>query len=256
MTSEFVGVTEIEGQKISREQLDRICHRYHWAALDSQQRSVLEVGCGAGQGLRLLARQASELKAGDYSPEVLATALENFPDLDLSVFAAESLPFADQSFDRVLLFEAIYYVDAEEFFREAWRVLKPGGVLLMATANKDLFDFVPSPFARRYLGAAELADALGAQGYAVELFGYLDANSSTRQRILRPVKALASRLGLIPKTMHGKEFFKKLFFGEMCEMPAEISAIPFEFHPPAPISASANFRYKVIYSRAGKPMKG
>lgn len=251
MTAEFVGVTELEGQRISREQLDRSCHRYHWASTLCRDLDTLEVACGAGQGLRILSAKAKSLAAGDFSPEVLATAIANFPEQKLSVFGAEALPFPDASFDAVILFEALYYVDAMAFFAEARRVLRPGGKLLVVSANKDLYDFTPSPFTKRYLGAAELASELSVYGFSTELSGYLDTTrTSARQRLLRPVKALASRLGLMPRTMHGKERLKKLFFGEMTVMPADLAPVSFDYQPPEPITAEANRRHKVIYCHA------
>jgi SAM-dependent methyltransferase len=252
LTAEFLGVTEIEGQRISREQLSRMCHRYHWAAQQCEGLDVLEVGCGAGQGLNILRRRSRSVVAGDYSPEVLEAAVTNFRDIPLSVFGAESIPFPDGSFDRVLLFEALYYVHAKAFFAEARRVLRPGGVLLLATANKDLYDFTPSPFTTRYLGTTELVCELKELGFEVELFGYIDtATVGLRQRILRPVKALASRLGLIPKTMRGKELLKKLFFGSMTEMPADLTDVDFDFTAPTPLPGSVpDTRHKVLYCRA------
>lgn len=257
MTSHFVEVTELEGQRISREQLERMCHRYRWAAEICAGTDVLEVGCGAGQGLAVLQQSARSVTAGDYSPEVLATALAHFPAVRLSVFSAEALPFADQSFDRVLLFEALYYVDSAAFFAEARRVLRPGGALLIVTANKDLYDFTPSPFARRYLGTAELAKELAQASFTVTQYGYLDTSRvGLRQRILRPVKALASKFGLMPRTMRGKEFFKKLFFGSMTEMPADLASVPFDYAPPTLIGDEPDQCHKVLYCRADWPQKG
>lgn len=256
MTAGFLNVTEIEGQRISQEQLERMCHRYHWAADACAGRDVLEVACGAGQGLEILRRKAGSLKAGDYSPEVLEVARKNFgASIPLSVFSAEDLPFPDDSLDCILLFEALYYVNPPEaFFAEAARVLRPGGTLLITTANKDLYDFHPSPFAHRYLGVKELSRELGNAHFTTEMWGYLDTSKvSTRQRVLRPVKAMASKLGIIPKTMRGKQWLKKLFFGEMAVMPASLADVPFDYLPPVPIPANIeDTAHKVIYCRATK----
>jgi len=257
-TAEFLHVTELEGQRISREQLERICHRYHWAASQCHGLDVLEIACGAGQGLAMLQRVAGSLAAGDYSPEVLEHARNSAGDVPLYTFAAEAIPFEDSSFDRILLFEALYYVDAQAFFAEASRLLRNGGTLLIATANKDLYDFTPSPFTTRYLGAPELSRELKQAGFEAELFGHLDtAKVSFRQRLLRPAKALASRLGLIPRTLHGRERLKKLFFGSMIEMPATLADIPFNYEPPSAIGGDApDRRHKVLYCRAVLSRKG
>ncbi|MFM6854025.1 MAG: hypothetical protein ACKOUM_08090, partial [Sphingopyxis sp.] len=78
MTADFVNVTEIEGQRISQEQLHRTCHRYHWAASVAGGRDALEVACGAGQGLGILRAAAKSIVAGDVSPQVLASAQASF----------------------------------------------------------------------------------------------------------------------------------------------------------------------------------
>lgn len=258
LTAEFLNVTEFGGQRISQEQLERICHRYHWAANACVGLDVLEVACGSGQGLAILAKVARNLAAGDYSPEVLAIARATAPSVPMQVFGAEALPFEAGSVDRIILFEALYYVDAALFFAEAKRVLRPGGAILIATANKDLYDFTPSPYAKRYLGAEELQDELTKAGFEVELSGYLDTTHvSVRQRVLRPVKALASKLGLIPKSLGGREWMKKIFFGSMTEMPASLADTPFDYVPPRAIPGDRPDRqHKVIYCRATMSRKG
>lgn len=254
MTGYFLDVTEIEGQRISSEQLLRTAHRYRWAASLCRDHDVLEVACGAGQGLGLLAASAASVTAGDYSPEVLAVAQRNHSKrAGLTCFGAEELPFADNSFDSVLLFEALYYVEQPAaFFAEARRVLRPGGQLLVVTANKDLFDFTPSPYSKVYLGVAELTSALAAAGFAPTFAALIDTcKVPLRQRLLRPVKTLVSRLGLMPTTMHGKAWMKRIFFGEMAVMPADLADCPIDYHPPLPIPAGvANLTHKVLYCRA------
>ena len=120
----------------------------------------------------------------------------------------------------------MYYLpDAQCFFSECRRVLRPGGHLLIASANKDLFDFTPSPHSHRYFGVVELATELGAKGFEVQCFGDTPIDQvSPWQRVLRPVKMAASRLGLIPKSMKAKKLLKRLVFGGLVTMPAEIDA--------------------------------
>lgn len=254
MTAEFVDVTEIEGQRISAEQLYRTAHRYHWAALEAAGKDVLEVACGAGQGLGLLMRSAQCVTAGDVSPEVLNAAAKTYGDrLPLSIFGAEALPFADHSFDVVLLFEALYYVSsADRFFQEAKRVLRADGVLLIVTANKDLYDFTPSPLSRRYLGVLELRDELSRHGFEASFAGLIDTRLvSFRQRVLRPVKSVVTKLGLMPKKMGNKAWMKKLFFGEMTVMPADLVSVPIDYVPPQPIAPNQpDINHKVIYCLA------
>ncbi len=63
----FADVTELAGQKISAEQLERTCNRYYWARAFVEKGDVLEAGCGAGQGLGYLAKLAKSVLAGDIS---------------------------------------------------------------------------------------------------------------------------------------------------------------------------------------------
>lgn len=255
-TARFCEVTEIDGQMVSREQVERACQRYRWAADRVRGQSVVEVGCGAGQGLGMLAEAAAELYAGDRSPEVLSTAIAHFNDAaTLSVFDAEALPFPDGRFDAVLLFEAIYYINAPRFFAEAHRVLRAGGQLLVVTANRDLFDFNPSPYSTVYLGVPELDRAMSAAGFGrVEFGGGWDtAQTGIRQRLFRPLKYAASRLGLMPRTMRGKGLLKRLVFGRMTAMPADLRRFDTGYTAPEAILMDRpDRRHKVIFAAAYK----
>jgi SAM-dependent methyltransferase len=163
------------------------------------------------------------------------------------------MPWADASKDVVIIFEAIYYLESfAEFLDECLRVLRPDGMLLIATANKDLADFNPSPHSHDYYGVVELEAVLGAKGFSSEYFGYIAVvETSLRQRILRPVKQLAVKAGLMPKTMAGKKLLKKLVFGGLVEMPAEITEQHLRSYvPPEEIEIIENATHKVIYCAA------
>lgn len=225
MEQDFVSVTELAGDEVSAEQVERICRRYYWAGEYCRGKDVLEVACGTGQGVGYIAGMANSLVAGDYSDAILLIAKRHYGErFTFKQFDAQQIPYPEGSFDVVIIFEAIYYLpDATRFFTESRRVLRPGGVLLIASANKDLYDFNPSPQSFSYFGVLELNSELTKFGFACNFFGDSPiAAVSLRQKVLRPLKMMASKLGLIPKTTSGKKLLKRLVFGNLVKMPAEI----------------------------------
>jgi SAM-dependent methyltransferase len=257
---DFLAVTELAGDEVSLEQVERICRRYYWAGEYCGGKDVLEVACGTGQGLGYLASVARSVVGGDYSQPILDIATRNYAErIKLKRFDAQQIPFPDRSFDVVILFEALYYIrDADQFFSEARRVLRAGGTLLIATANKNLYDFTPSPHSVHYHNVPELAEALKRHGFTTEFFGDTPIDStSVRQRLLRPLKALASRLGLVPKSMAAKKLLKRMVFGHLTRMPAEINAETAQRVPPKSIASDRpNTSHKVIYCAASLSTRG
>jgi SAM-dependent methyltransferase len=102
---------------------------------------ILDVGCGAGQAVRLLAGMVGSggRVAGLDRPApamrrvgetVRQSGLEN---VELVAGSAEALPFADASFDAVLCVNVLEAVpDQPRALREIRRVLRPGGRALVA----------------------------------------------------------------------------------------------------------------------------
>jgi|SRR5581483_8279312 len=260
MQTDFRTVTELASAPISLEQLDRLVNRYRWAASYCGGKDVVEAACGAGPGLGVLAAVAHSVEAGDYSPTILEFARRQYAGrLELHEFDAQEMPFADHSKDVILLFEAIYYLpQPERFLSECARVLRPGGTVLLATANKDLWDFHPSPFSHRYFGVCELRALFEPHGFQCDFFGFQSVDRSPlRQRLLRPVKRAAVMSGLMPKTMSGKRWLKRIVFGKEIPMPAEITATSGTYVAPQPISAAEpNRMYKVIYCAARNTHRG
>ena len=147
-------VTELAGDEITAEQLERLCHRYYWAGTFCAGKDVIEAACGTGPGLGYLSKVAKSIRAGDYMTNILQRAKNHYGNrIDLRQFDAQDMPFEDHSADVVILFEAIYYLPrADKFVSECRRVLRKAGQVLIATANKDLYDFNPSPFSHTYYG--------------------------------------------------------------------------------------------------------
>lgn len=260
VTNDYLAVTELAGDKVTQEQVERICHRYSWAGRYCRGKDVIEAACGTGQGLGYLAGLAKSLQAGDYSEEILKITRKYYGDrINLRQFDAQQMPLQDRSLDVVILFEAIYYLpDASRFVEECRRVLRPGGHVLVATANKDLFDFNPSPHTCRYYGVVELNALFGSRGFDVRCFGYWPVGqASLRQQVLRPVKMMAARLGLIPKSMAAKKLLKRLVFGKLVPMPAEIREGMAPYVEPTPLpSGRPDTGHKVIYCVAELKREG
>ena len=251
MPIDFLNETELSGDSVTQEQVDRLCHRYYWASAHCHNKDVLEVACGTGQGAGFLSSMAKSYQAGDYSDKILERARHHYgARIDFKQFDAQELPFPDRSFDVVIMFEAIYYIpSADNFVAECRRVLRPGGKVLIATANKDLYDFNPSPHSTTYFGVTEMENLFNAHGFITEFFGSTPiAKVSWRQRITRPLKKIVVSLGFMPKSKTGKQVLKRLVFGRLVTLPAEITGKMTLYNEPACLPASAPDRlYKVIY---------
>ncbi len=96
---------------------------------------VLDIGCGTGRSIMLLKDRFGILPYGlDCSDAVLSAAKEVFPEGEFILGDAANLPYPDAFFDAALMECVLTLFDDPKFaLREASRVLKPGGVLLLST---------------------------------------------------------------------------------------------------------------------------
>jgi len=251
---DYTTVTEAPGNRVRREAIDMVVTRYGFAAQHSADKRVLEVACGAGHGLGWIANEAAWVVGGDYTPSLLESARAHYGmRVPLVRLDAQALPFRDGSFDVILLFEALYYLQApERVLAECRRVLGPSGTLLISSVNCRWADFNPSPFSVKYYSAPELRALLAAHGFETEVYGAFSvAPDTVRDKIVVCVKRVAVALHLVPKTMKGKEFLKRLFYGELFEFPREVQPGQGVVAPLVPIAeAAAAAGFKVLYAVA------
>ena len=98
---------------------------------------VLDLGCGTGWASRRLARMvtAGEVVGLDVADEMLRRAEETsreFGNVRFSWGSAESIPFGDDSFTKILSVESFYYyADQGKALDELRRVMAPGGRLFI-----------------------------------------------------------------------------------------------------------------------------
>ncbi len=71
------------------------------------------------------------------------TAATHQPGADVRDGVASALPFLEAQFDMAIAIEVYRYLSAEDItagYREAWRVLRPGGQFFFTMVNRDALD--------------------------------------------------------------------------------------------------------------------
>lgn len=254
MTIDYSQITEAFGGSASSEQIQRMFNRYCFARQYCVGKTVLEVASGAGQGLGYLSGAAKFVAGGDYTEALVSQAKKHYGDrVPLFRLDAHKLPFRNGAFDVVILYEAIYYLSRpEEFAKEAVRVLKTGGLLLICLPNKSLPDFHRSPFSHYYYTPSELLALLSPFGFKVDFFGdVLVDYESPKSRLQMLLKMVASRFHLMPKSLKGREYLKRLIYGRLIPIPSEITEDLCKYRPLQRISLSTiPCPYRVIFGVA------
>lgn len=97
---------------------------------------VLELACGTGMISQRIVGSVRSLEATDFSADMIARAKARNASsrLHFSVADATDLPYADQSFDAVVIANALHVMpEPQRALAEIWRVLKSDGLLLAPT---------------------------------------------------------------------------------------------------------------------------
>jgi GT2 family glycosyltransferase len=117
-------------------------HRYFLAREMARGLRVLDIACGEGYGAELMAQVAESVLGVDVSEEAVRFAERNYrrPNLSFRQGDGRAIPLPDASVDLVASFETLeHFYEHEAFLAEIRRVLRPGGVLLLSTPDRDVY---------------------------------------------------------------------------------------------------------------------
>lgn len=111
---------------------------------DIKGKNVLDIGCGSGEYALVMAQMGAFVSGQDISREKVNEALrlmaENGIKSEIKVGDATKLLFDDNSFDAVFSADFFEHINSNQknlVIAEAFRVLKPGGILTIKTPNLD-----------------------------------------------------------------------------------------------------------------------
>lgn len=156
LTTETGGQVEIEH-----------LHRYFFARALCRGLDVLDVASGEGYGAALLAQVARSVVGVEIAEETVghANAAYGVPGLTFLQGDARRIPCADASFDAVVSFETLeHFYEHDEFMAEVRRVLRPGGLLILSSPERDVYSpagGTPNPYHVHELTHAEFSALLG-----------------------------------------------------------------------------------------------
>jgi ubiquinone/menaquinone biosynthesis C-methylase UbiE len=103
---------------------------------------VLDLGCGNGRLVDLLKTKKIDYLGTDYSQGLIDCATKNYPDKKFEVQDALNLSLPENSFDVVLCVSVLNHIPKkfqQKFIENVYKVLKPGGLLLLS--NWSMWNF-------------------------------------------------------------------------------------------------------------------
>jgi ArsR family transcriptional regulator len=118
---------------------------------------------GAGEGLlsQLLANRARQVWCIDNSPRMVEVGIElarknDLANLSYKLGDIEHVPLPDRSVDLAILSQALHHAQhPEAAVREAFRILRPGGQILVLDLNEHAFEKAREIYADVWLGFSE-----------------------------------------------------------------------------------------------------
>lgn len=118
-------------------------HKKVYRLLPAHSERILDIGCQEARVTRFYLKKSNCVVGVDCQKDFLLRAKQLNPGLKIVGSFAESLPFIDCVFDYVILTEMLGCISNQsQCIREIYRIMKPGGKLIITVPYKGLFGFL------------------------------------------------------------------------------------------------------------------
>jgi 2-polyprenyl-3-methyl-5-hydroxy-6-metoxy-1,4-benzoquinol methylase len=108
---------------------------------DVRGKRILDLGCGSGETTVVLATRGAKVTGLDLSPELIELAEKRLKQhhvtAQLRTASAYSTGLECESVDIVFAISILHHLDLERARQEIWRVLRPGGLLILREPVRD-----------------------------------------------------------------------------------------------------------------------
>lgn len=151
--------------------------RYKFACQYCTKKIVLDIGCGAGYGAEMLLKEGQARQVVGLDIDLEQIRIETTLGLNWIQGDAMMLPFNDESFELITAFEIIEHLNTpEKALKEIKRVLKKGGLAIISTPRRDLWQRTPAnPYHKIEFSLAEFTEIIASIFHSVQIYGqYFD----------------------------------------------------------------------------------
>jgi len=102
---------------------------------------LIELGCGTGYFTKTLADKSEYIISTDISEEMLSIAREKLKGFEFQVMDCQDIKFDEETFDTVFMGLVLLFTEPEKALKESRRILKHGGLLIIADPDISFISF-------------------------------------------------------------------------------------------------------------------